>query len=116
MTKFINLSSNRFSKPRRSWAGVQFNSRIFGITITVFCVIALVGYLIEVNNMATKGYQIKELENRVAELKQEKADLDLQALSLQSVGNVKDKVESLGMVTASEAEFLPENAQVAMVR
>ncbi len=65
-----------------------------------------VSYLIQTNGLATKGYQIKELESKIAELKQEQADLELEALSLQSLGTVKEKVDQLGLVAVDKTDYL----------
>jgi len=46
------------------------------------------------------------LEKKLNELNQASADLELEALSLQSMTQVKEKVEHLGMVTVSESDYL----------
>ncbi|MFA6322626.1 MAG: hypothetical protein WCX71_04085 [Candidatus Buchananbacteria bacterium] len=74
-----------------------------------------VGYLFQVNSLATKGYKIKELEQKVTDLKLEKSDLELEALSLQSVGSVKDKVGDLKMVSLGKEDYLADKP-VALAR
>ncbi|MFA6410223.1 MAG: hypothetical protein WCW26_01450 [Candidatus Buchananbacteria bacterium] len=118
MTKFSHLTKPTQSKNyfnAKKMPTLKFNLSVANVLIGVFCVMLFVTYLIQVNSLATKGYQIKELERKVGELKQEKADLDLQTLSLQSVGAIKDKVNSLGMVAVNKTEFISDNS-VALAR
>lgn len=63
-------------------------------------------YLVQINGLATKGYQIKDLEQQVNDLKLENSDLQLQSLGLQSMDAVKDKVGTLDMVSANSADYL----------
>ena len=71
--------------------------------------------MVQINGLATRGYQIKELESKIADLKQENSDLELEALSLQSMGAVKDKVDGLGLVAIGEVDYL-QPTPVAVAR
>jgi hypothetical protein len=84
----------------------QFDWKKANILICFLIAVFGVGYLIQVNSLATKGYQIKDLEKKVAQLNQEKSDLQLEALSLQSVGSVNAKLEEMNMVALGKEDFL----------
>jgi len=108
MSKFFQLSkkpSAKIGRQLRSMS-VKLNYRALQIILAVLVVFFGLGYLIQVNSLATKGYQIKELENKIAELKQEKSDLELEALSLQSMGSVKERLAQSGMVAAGGSDYL----------
>jgi hypothetical protein len=81
---------------------------IKNLNLWIFGFIACLGlaYLIQVNSLATQGYKIKDLEKKVVELKHSKSDLELEALALQSVGNIKLKMDEMGMVALNKEEFL----------
>lgn len=98
--KSINISSD--------WQKINF-------IVCAMLVVFGIGYLLQVNSLATKGYQIKELEKSVAELKLQKSDLELEALSLQSVGSVKEKIGEMKMVSLGKEDFLAGTA-VAVAR
>ncbi|OGY43385.1 MAG: hypothetical protein A2729_04390 [Candidatus Buchananbacteria bacterium RIFCSPHIGHO2_01_FULL_39_14] len=115
MSKYLFMAKRNKSGPRwsRRFSLIQkrtvmpiFNQGAFKIILGVFIISLFLGYLIQVNALATKGYQIKELEKKLNELNQASADLELEALSLQSMTQVKEKVEHLGMVTVSESDYL----------
>lgn len=119
MTKF--LSAGRVAKlkaPVRRNAKnskVKSKSKFFNYALMTMIGAMFFGYLVSVNGLATKGYQIKELQNKVADLKQQNDDLQLQALALQSMGAVQDKVNSLKMVDAGKSDYLVEKP-VAVAR
>lgn len=87
------------------------------INIGIGCLIIVMGvsYLVQINGLATKGYQISELEEKVTELKDYNSDLELETSRLQSMGSIKDKVVSLEMVEVDKVEYL-NNAPVAVAK
>lgn len=89
--------------------------RLFNFMILTIIVISGSVYLIEVNSLATKGYQIKELESKIADLKNEKSDLEIEVLSLQSISVVREKIEGLGLVSLEKSDYL-RPTPVARVR
>lgn len=108
-------SKNNFSRKNRLSAKF-FISKLGGVFLAILIIFSFVSYLIQVNSLATKGYQIKELEKQLNELMAEKADLELETLSLQSLSAVKDRINDLGMVASGQAEYLSIAAPVARAR
>ena len=118
MTKFSHLSKSNSVQVKlklKRWSMIKFNLKKLNILIGVMIVSSGVTYLVQINALATKGYQIKALEQRVSELKEEKEDLELQSLGLQAMGSVKDKVADLGMVEITDTDYLTI-APVAVAR
>ena len=107
MPKFLHLTKAK-TKHANS-AGIlkligEFKS------LKLICVFAVaffaVGYFIQINSLSTKGYEIRELQGRIDELKQEKSDLELEALSLQSMGTIRDKLAQADMVKSENSDYL----------
>lgn len=118
MSKFFHLSKRRTRKVQRRskiFPVMKTNTRTLNIILVVVVAIFGISYLVQINSVATKGYQIEELENKITELKEEQADLELEALSLQSMGTVKEKVDELGLVAIGEADYL-QPTPVALAR
>ncbi len=118
MSKFFHLSKriHQSVKPRRKFfSAMTIDIQKINICLAVLIAVCGVSYLVQINSLATRGYQIKELENKIADLSQEKGDLELQALSLQSMGTVQEKVNQLGLVAAGEPAYLMP-APVALAR
>lgn len=107
MTKFSYLSKSQPKKVvSRKKIIPSLGTKSLNIIIGSLILVFGLSYLIQVNGLATKGYQITELEQKISKLEQDKSDLELDILSLQSMGSVKDKVESLGMVVVGETDYL----------
>ncbi|MFA6254691.1 MAG: hypothetical protein WC675_01505 [Patescibacteria group bacterium] len=109
MSKFFHLSkktNQRIRPSRKFFPAMKIDVQKINICLAVLIAVCGVSYLVQINSLATRGYQIKELENKITDLNQEKADLELQTLSLQSMGTVQEKVSQLGLVAAGEPAYL----------
>jgi len=65
-----------------------------------------VGYLVQVNAASSKGFQIRTLENRISELKENGDKLELKVAQEQSVASVEQKVQAMGMVPTPEVQYV----------
>ncbi len=83
--------------------------------VLIFCVGMV--YLWQINGMATRGYQIRELEDKAAELKDANQKLQIEITQLRSTSRLEEKVAKLNMVEVSRIEYLQANGStVAMNR
>jgi len=109
MPKFFNLS-----KTKRNFKGSNDNKfnilkfRNINLRFVFFCLIITfgIGYLLIANNTAIKGFKVKELENKVADLQEQNKKLELDAIRLQSVGEVEKKISELSMVKLAKTEYI----------
>lgn len=72
--------------------------------------LALVGslaYLVIINRMATSGFEIKALEQKVESLKQTNRKLQLEVTGLQSLTKVEASAPGLGLTEVAQVEYLP---------
>lgn len=108
MSKFFHLSkkSNAPAKTQRLKMRGAISIRMLNLTVISLLLVVGVSYLVQVNSLVTKGYAIKDLENRVDELKKQSNELELQVLDLQSMETVKNKVTQLDMVAIGEVDYL----------
>lgn len=100
-----NLKSARLTKKKTA----KFS--LFGFLNLNYSIVGLIvifglAYLIQINNISTQGYKIKDLEKNVAELKISKSELELAALDLQSVAKIQEKMDELGMIALTREEFI----------
>lgn len=107
MTKYIHLTKKSEMRPvSRRAVRLNTRSRLFKFGASAMLLTSVVGYVMQVNSIATKGYHIKELEGSITDLRREHDSLQAEATRLQSMAAVKDRVGSLEMVTARDAEYL----------
>lgn len=71
-------------------------------------------YLFQVNDLATKGYEIKEVENEIKELKKINAENKIKEVELRSMYNIERSTEELNLVSSDDVSYLEINGPVAM--
>lgn len=77
-----------------------------GMSILVLLVGAMLLYLVQVNNFATKGYEIKKLQTAVSQLQDENSKLVVQAAQLQSIQRIQTDPAVLNMVPATQMTYV----------
>lgn len=117
MTRFAYQNKKTQTKIRRPRFG-KIRISVVTANVAVLSIIAVgaVAYLVQINGLATKGYQIRELETQITQLRQENNQLEVQALDLQSMDNVKNKVTQLNMVPTGKADYLSGGSSFAVNR
>ena len=63
-------------------------------------------YLLQINSLATKGFQIQELESKVAKYDEENKKLSLDAVRLRSMAELSEKVQNLDMVPITDFAYI----------
>lgn len=96
----VALSCNKLSKTHA----------VALLTLALFSVV----YLISVNALATKGYEIKELERDIAAQKKENERLQLGIIEKQSMASLQKKIAELGLVSADSVQYITPSAAVAV--
>ncbi len=71
-------------------------------------------YLWQINDLATKGFQINSFEEKVANLKDNNKNLELQAADLQSLSNIEKLEKDLNMVKVNKVEYISTFNPVAV--
>jgi len=83
----------------------QFNFRVFIVCSTVALTLI---YLVSINNTATKGIEISQMERAINSLDEENRALEIQASQLRSLERIeKLSNEELNMVAAGSYQYLP---------
>ncbi|OGY42908.1 MAG: hypothetical protein A2Y67_03495 [Candidatus Buchananbacteria bacterium RBG_13_39_9] len=114
-TQWSNFKQRLFAEDNGQNYQNKNKNKVIILSVLIF--ICGIYYLCQINNMATKGYQINELENQTAELKQENKRLQVEITELRSITRLTEKVEELKMVEVSRIEYIKANgATVALNR
>lgn len=96
MTKYSFTKSNLCSAPTGRLSKAK--RPILGVFLMVMLVGALSIYLLEVNSIAAKGYEIRNLEEQVDEIQAENEKLAVRVIELKSMNELDEKVAALDMV------------------
>lgn len=87
------------------------------IRIAVFCLIAVLGisYVVVVNTVATGGFALDDLRERVSALQHENRQLELQAAELTSLSRIQASVADMQLVRTDAIEYLDASAGAVAV-
>jgi hypothetical protein len=90
--------------------------RIGGATSVVLFFVVFFGafYLREVNSLATKGYEIKQIENKIVELKEINKKNKIHEMELRSMYNIENEMKDFNLVSSTNVTYLEVNDSVAM--
>ncbi|MFZ2975345.1 MAG: hypothetical protein WA055_01800 [Candidatus Moraniibacteriota bacterium] len=71
-------------------------------------------YLYQVNDLATKGYEIRDIENQIKKLKADNEKNKIQEVELKSMQNIEKAAEDLNLVSSKGSTFINLKGPVAM--
>lgn len=63
-------------------------------------------YLIQTSTLATKGYDITDLQRQVRGLEQDTQNLDWQIAEYQSMGSIQERLKQLDLVAVNDAKYV----------
>lgn len=86
-----------------------------GIVVVIAMVLITGGfYLYQVNDLATKGYEMREAQNRIQELEKENKKMQIREVELRSMYNIEKATQNLNMVNSQDITYLESKSPVAM--
>lgn len=106
-----NKSNHHFPELNKKGKSVRIVKSLFSwskitvLLVTLICVIGLT-YLIQTNMAATQGFKMKELNQKVNELREQNKKLNLEYIELQSVANITEEVSNLNLVATDNLEII----------
>lgn len=90
------------------------NRQVLQIVLVLSGVLLLLAYIVTVNNVATAGFRVSELQREVVKLKKEQAELQLQASALGSLQRVESESRNLSLAPVENVEYLEVGSTVAI--
>jgi cell division protein FtsL len=73
------------------------------------CIMILgLGYLIQINTLGTRGYAIKNLEQKIKQLELEHKQLEVQSSGLKSITRIQQEAENRNFVPATGVNYLQD--------
>lgn len=85
-----------------------------GLVLTISVVLLGIFYLYQVNDLANKGYEMKEVETRIANLLEANEKNKIRELELRSMYNIEKATENLDLVNSSNVSYLEIDGPIAM--
>ncbi|MEO8065768.1 MAG: hypothetical protein ABI643_02845 [Candidatus Doudnabacteria bacterium] len=85
------------------------STKILNISILAAIVFFGIIYLFEVNYLGTKGYQIRNLELQVRQVKEDQKNLQIRASDLQSINRIQTQARLLNFVPSTNITYLKDS-------
>lgn len=100
-----NMNTNTKTAPARRPKAV-FRLKNPGMWLMSLLFVLGVSYLLQVNSISTKGYEIKKLEQRLLELKEINERLEIETRSLQAIETIEVETRTLNLVPAASVSHV----------
>ncbi|MFA5993998.1 MAG: hypothetical protein WC823_03495 [Parcubacteria group bacterium] len=116
MQKDTGSHGDGFLSTKNAFSAGRVELNWMALVLTVIIGIFFCGafYLYQVNNIATKGYEIRDLENRIQDLDKESKKMEIREVELKSMYNIEKASQELNLVNSGEVSYIEINGPVAM--
>ena len=86
----------------------------FRASVIIFTFALGLLYLLQVNDTATKGYVIRDLESQVQALEERKASLEVYAARMQSLARIQKAIKGKDLVASKDIQYVSTSSAVAI--
>jgi hypothetical protein len=102
------------NKPEKTSGKIGISSlgSVFFIAAAMLVVSAV--YLYQVNDLATKGYEVRRLENSIRDLEKENKNIEIKEVELRSMYNLEKATQELQMIAPTNVSYVELPGPVAM--
>ncbi|MDI6778211.1 MAG: cell division protein FtsL [Patescibacteria group bacterium] len=118
MSRFLTITNSNSMRFGERKGALKSRPKMGRVTLSFFLVTLIcalgVFYIFEVNNLATKGYEIDKLEKQLSNLQKENERLQIQAAELKSMYKIEEKTKDLNMIAPKDVSYLNLPGDVAM--
>lgn len=115
-SKLLSMGKKRISKIESGSSEGSSRITLLALVSLVFILILASGafYIYEVNDLATKGYEIKDIENRIESLEKESKKMQIREVELRSMYNIEKSTQDLNLVPPASVTYVKMDSTVAM--
>lgn len=114
-SKILSMSGKKEAKMKlkqKSSSGSSLPVFTAAAVIMIFAFGAF--YLYQVNDLATKGYEIRDIENRIQVLEKESKKMKIKEVELRSMYNIEKSTQELNLVSPKNVTYVEMDSSVAM--
>ncbi|MFA5070538.1 MAG: hypothetical protein WC528_04635 [Patescibacteria group bacterium] len=115
MTRFVQLAQakrNVFTQRENAWGRFRLSQQKVSLAVFLALIFSALAYLALINNVSTGGFQLKDLEQRIDQLKVENRKLELEATKLEAMNTLVAASEQLELTQADKVEYLEVTSPV----
>lgn len=113
--KRASLSRDRnHKKTKTSLGGTRISLVSLCFVFIAIIILSGIGYLYQVNFLATQGFEMKEIEKKIQDVEKENKQLQIREIELRSMSNIEKATEELNLVNSSNVTYIEVAGSVAM--
>jgi cell division protein FtsL len=94
--------SERKNKPNT----LTLENHNYGLLIVAVAGFLVLAYLVQVNSFSTKGYEIRNAQKKIDQLRNDQRALEVQSAELQSLQRIQSQPAVLNMVPVSSISYV----------
>jgi cell division protein FtsL len=114
-SRVLYLGNSKRKQTQRHPKGMtKISLTVFIMLIFGIVLISGAFYLFQVNAMATRGYEIRDIENKIKDLKKQNDSLMIKEVELKSMYNIEKNSQDLEMTRPKDITYLEIESPVAM--
>jgi len=113
--RILNMNDKKTTRTVKTNSGDAGRSLIsVCFFLTAGIVVLGAYYLYQVNDLATKSYEMKDMEVKIQQLQKEGKKMQIREIELRSMYNLEKATENLDLVNAQNVTYLEMKSPVAM--
>ncbi|MFA4831681.1 MAG: hypothetical protein WC862_03090 [Patescibacteria group bacterium] len=112
MTKYKNKQTRREKRLAvRQWL---FSASFRAILLTALMIFSVL-YIIQMNSISTKGFDISNLQNDIQTLKYQTRALEVQIAEKRSMASIQERIKGMNLVASTDVKYvIPVGTTVAI--
>lgn len=110
VTALPSMLRGRATNSKRKYKIPSWLPRAFAFGVVGMVLATAIAYVLQVNRISERGFEVRALEQRIREMKEQQSSLEAEIRSLESLANVTSKIQALGMVQTGETQFVDASA------
>lgn len=114
MAKILIINNHRENKKPLMKTGGKGSIKVGLIGVGFLMIFASAFYLFQVNSLAIKGYEVKELENKISELEKENKKMQIREMEFRSMYVIEKSAQNFNLVSPENVTYLEVNSTVAI--
>ncbi len=119
MSRYLTITNSNSACLGERKVTLKAHKAKVGRVTSSFFLVALVCalgvyYIFEVNKIAVRGYEIRELESKLEKIKKDNETLQIQAAELKSMYKIEERTKELNMIVPKDISYLNLPGDVAM--
>lgn len=110
----INKNTSQIVSGISSRGSIKIGMISTGFLMTFFIIFASAFYLFQVNDLAVKGYDMRDLENKISELEKANKQMQVHEMELRSMYVIEKSAQSFNLVSPVNVTYLDISNTVAI--